>query len=103
MELVILDIITMDTQGRITIPKYIRDKYSFSGGTEFLIKDEEKGIIIAIPRTRKDALSLFQEVLENISKYQSALASNVTQETTFEERLQDRDTKRLEKLVTADE
>jgi hypothetical protein len=48
-------------------------------------------------------LDLFQEVLENISKYQSELVFNVTQEVTLEERLQDRDTKRLEKLVTTDD
>lgn len=63
---------------------------------------EEEAIDYRRRRAKEDALRLFHEVLENISNYQSELALDVNYKTIFKERFQDRDTKRLEKLVTAD-
>jgi len=44
----IVEKVTIDERGRVTIPKNIRDKYNFIPGEEFEIIDENNKIILKI-------------------------------------------------------
>ena len=68
-------VIKMDKQGRVVLPKEIRENYNFNEDTELIIVEKEEGVIITTKKPKTALSTLFKEPIKIDPKKATLLKS----------------------------